>query len=130
MRLASLLPGGVRSAKRGNDITSPKSRTLALLGGLATACLLAVTPVSAAPAGSLAVSAGLVGLTGAADVLVHKVQQRSYRRGRHGNRFRSRRRGFSHFYDGYYYAVPWWEDDYYDDEQVYDRGGGYDDEDH
>ena len=51
--------------------------------------------------------------------------------GRHGNRFRGRRRGFNHFYDGFYYAVPWWEDGYYDDGgDDYGRGrGGGDHED-
>lgn len=99
---------------------------LALLAGVATACLLAVAPASAGPAASLAAG---INKAGAGELLVHKVQERRWRRNRHGNRFRARRRGFSHYYDGYYYAVPWWEDDYYDDEPVYDRGGDEDHED-
>jgi hypothetical protein len=31
-----------------------------------------------------------------------------YERRRHGNRFRNRRGGYTHFYDGFYYSSPWW----------------------
>jgi hypothetical protein len=108
-------------------MTPSRKMTLALLTGLAALAVTAVAPATAAPAGPLAASAGTAGI---AEVLVHKVQDRRWRRNRHGNRFRERRRGFGHFYDGYYYAVPWWEDEYYDDEPVYDRDDGGYDEDH
>lgn len=33
---------------------------------------------------------------------------RRYDRGNHGQRFRGRRNGYTHFYNGYYYSNPWW----------------------
>ncbi len=86
---------------------------------------------SAAPVGFTASSAVGV-LVGEKSSQIIKIRsERRWRRGRHGNRFRGRRRGFTHFYDGFYYAVPWWEDDYYDDGgDDYGRGrGGGDHED-
>lgn len=100
-----------------------KLRTCLLLGAAAF-CLGSTAPAMAAPAGGLTQAVPFIG---SEQAMVHKVQDRRWRRGRDGNRFRSRRGRYSHFYDGYYYASPWWEDDYYDDgydEPDYGRGGG------
>lgn len=32
----------------------------------------------------------------------------AYKRNRHGRRYRNRRSGFSHFYNGFYYSSPFW----------------------
>lgn len=43
--------------------------------------------------------------------LLHQVQRRidTYDRRRDGPRFRTEKPGYTHFHEGYYYAVPWWE---------------------
>ncbi len=96
-------------------------RTCLLLGAAAF-CLGSAAPAMAVPAGGLTQA---FPVAAPQQAMVHKVQDRRWRRGRHGNRFRDRRRGFSHYYDGYYYAVPWWAEDYYDDyDDEPDYGGG------
>lgn len=108
-------------------------RASLLLAGCAAFAMMSA-PASAAP-----VTQGLnVHAVASSFATPHvlQIRDRRWRRGRHGNRFRGARRGFSHYYGGYYYAVPWWEDDYDDDggDDDYDRdagrgGGGGDHED-
>ncbi len=38
----------------------------------------------------------------------HYRDWNEYRRYRGGHRYRTRRAGYVHFYNGYYYATPWW----------------------
>jgi len=38
----------------------------------------------------------------------HKRAHRRYNRRRHGQRFRSRRGGHRHYYNGFWYAAPFW----------------------
>jgi len=45
------------------------------------------------------------------NVLLHNAGlEIRWDRRRHGDRFRYRRGGYDHFYDGYYYSSPWWEE--------------------
>jgi hypothetical protein len=100
-------------------------RAKALLAGVAAIVMMSIPAIAAPLAPTQMAGISTPGQTAS---FVMKVRDRRWRRGRHGNRFRGRRRGFTHFYDGYYYAVPWWEEDYYDDDDDYDRdrsrGGG------
>jgi hypothetical protein len=38
----------------------------------------------------------------------YKNKRWSYNRSRHGKRWRHRHRGYSHYYDGYWYPRPFW----------------------
>lgn len=42
------------------------------------------------------------------NALLQDVRHRRYDRHRHGYRYSHRRRGYSHFYGGFWYAYPWW----------------------
>ncbi len=82
---------------------------------LALAAMLGIGAF-AVPGGSA--SAAAISATGAVttpmdnallqDVAMRRNDERRWNRERHGDRFRNRRSGFRHYYDGYYYRQPWW----------------------
>ncbi len=79
---------------------------------LALAAMLGIG-VFAVPGGSASAAAIPAVQLGAADgnILLHDVgnkKERRWERRLHGDRYRNRRDGYFHYYDGYYYREPWW----------------------
>ena len=98
------------------------------------AAIAAGAPASAAPVNGLTASIAAPQTSAAGLLPVEQVAQRRYNRNRHGHRHRARRGRHVHFYQGYWYAVPWWlgaaavaapyyaAPDYYDAEPSYAGG--------
>jgi hypothetical protein len=72
------------------------------------AAIAAGAPASAAPVNGLTASIAAPQTSAAGLLPVEQVAQRRYNRNRHGHRHRARRGRHVHFYQGYWYAVPWW----------------------
>ena len=70
---------------------------------LGFSAILHPNTVDAAPLGRSTIGPGEV--SGTPPI---QVQHYRYDRHYHGDRYRYRRPGYSHFYGGYYYATPWW----------------------
>ncbi|MBZ0217164.1 MAG: BA14K family protein [Fimbriimonadaceae bacterium] len=98
-----------------------------LIGGLAHLALSG--SASAAPVTNVGIS-DLSRLT-PQNSLVENVRDHRprYHSHRHGPRYRGRRQGFGHYYNGWWYSIPWWAGvaiapRYYDPPPRYYRGGG------
>jgi len=96
-------------------------RTATLLAGIAAVAVM-ITPASATPVGA-GLNAGATGWSDGTSLTVKIKKKKRLRRGIRRKRFRTRRRGFNHFRNGFYYAQPFWnDDDYYEDDYDYDDG--------
>jgi hypothetical protein len=43
------------------------------------------------------------------DSNVHLAKTTVYVKDKHGNRYKKKRKGYNHYYNGYYYNKPWWK---------------------
>ncbi len=78
---------------------------------LALSGLVLLSPIGTASAAPLApggIAQALAGVHSGLPVIQVQRGNRRYNRRRHGNRLRNRRGRHRHFYDGYWYAVPFW----------------------
>ncbi|MGF7160622.1 hypothetical protein FHS85_002253 [Rhodoligotrophos appendicifer] len=79
---------------------------------IATAAVcLGVFSLQAAPVSAASSVGGLTQSSVATTAEANPVQlvaSRKYNRNEHGQRYRSRHKGYDHYHDGYWYATPWW----------------------
>lgn len=88
------------------------AKTKLLFGSAALAAgILMLSPNGSANAAPLPLPSAPIIQSDIDNSLVLPIHRRAYphyHADRHGRRYRRRRRGFGHYYDGWWYATPWW----------------------